>query len=123
MTTITLNLPDEMAGQLVALQDRLPALLYEVLKPKSAPLNGNALPSGTTHPAYREMFDFLASGPSPQQIIAHRPSTTLQERVAELLEKNREAQLNESESAELDGYEQAEDLLGMLKARAHLMNP
>jgi ABC-type cobalamin/Fe3+-siderophores transport system ATPase subunit len=123
MTTITLNVPDEMAGQLGALQDRLPALLYEVLKSKPSQRNASAIPSGATHPAYREVFEFLASGPSPRQIIAHRPSAALQQRVTELLEKNREAELSEEESAELDGYEQAEDLLGMLKARAHLVTP
>ncbi|HWX40042.1 MAG TPA: hypothetical protein VN345_02725 [Blastocatellia bacterium] len=31
MTTITLELPDDLATQLVSMRDRLPALLYEVL--------------------------------------------------------------------------------------------
>ena len=121
MMTITLKVPDEMAGQLDAMQERLPALLYEVLKSKPGQRSAAVIPSGAAHPAYREMFDFLASGPSPGQIIAHRPTAALQQRVAELLEKNREAGLSEGESAELDDYEQVEDLLGLLKARAHLM--
>lgn len=121
MMTITLNVPDEMAGQLDALQDRLPALLYEVMKSKSGRQSNAAVASSAAHPAYQEMFAFLASGPSPGQIIAHRPSAALRERLAQLLEKNSEAGLSEGESAELDGYEQVEDLLGLLKARAHLM--
>lgn len=88
MTTITLEIPDDLASQIDPL-----------------------------HPAYQEMIDFLASSPTPEQIIAHRPSALVQERLAELLEKNREDGLTEAEMAELDLYEQIDDLMSLLKAR------
>lgn len=121
MTTITLEISDELAAQISPMRNHLPALLYEVLKLRSAKKTAAYLKSGATHPAYKEMFDFLASGPTPQQIIAHRPSKSLQKRVAKLLEKNREEGLTEEETAELDGYEQADDLMSLLKARAYLL--
>jgi hypothetical protein len=112
-----------LAVQLDALRDHLPALLHEVLKPRPGEKTAGLLKSGTLHPAYCEMFDFLASGPTPEQIIGHQASLALRERVAELLEKNREAELSEEEAAELDGYEQVDDLMSLLKARARSMNP
>jgi len=69
------------------------------------------------------MFDFLRSGPTPAEIIAHRPGAELQDRVAQLLEMNREEGLTNEEEAELDGYEQVDDLMSLLKARARSMKP
>jgi len=123
MTTITLEVPDELATQLNSIRDHLPALLYEVLKSRPGEKTAGLLKSGASHPAYREMFDFLAAGPTPEQIIAHQPAADLQERVAELLDKNREEGLTEEEAAELDGYEQVDDLMSLLKARACAMKP
>src|SRR2546428_9906688 len=123
MTTITLEVPDELATQLNSLRDHLPALLYEVLKSRPSEKTAGLLKSGALHPAYREMFDFLAAGPTPEQIIAHRPAAELQERVAELLEKNREAGLTAEEEAELDGDEQVDDLMSLLKGRARSIRP
>jgi hypothetical protein len=67
-----------------------------------------------------ELFDFLMSGPTPEQIVAFRPSETTQERVRYLLDRNRNGVLTTEEQAELDGYEQAEHFMRMLKARARL---
>jgi hypothetical protein len=123
MTTITLELPDDLATQLVSMRDRLPALLYEVLNSKHEERAVGRLKSGGLHPAYREMFHFLAAGPTPEQIISHRPAAQLRERVAELLEKNRESGLTAEEEAELDDYEQVDDLMSLLKARARSVIP
>ena len=121
MTTITLEVPDELASELDSLRDHLPALLYEVLKSRPAGRTKGRLKSVAHHPAYREVFDFLATGPTPEQIISHRPTAELRERVFELLEKNREAGLNAEEEAELDGYEQVDDLMSLLKIRARML--
>jgi len=118
MTTITFEVPDDLAEQLGSVREHLPALLYEVLKSRSGKRTIRTLRAGITHSAYREMIDLLASGPTPEQIIAHKPSAPVQERLAELLDKNREAGLTEEEAAELDVYEQVDDLMGLLKARA-----
>ncbi len=44
----------------------------------------------------------LAKGPSPEEILRFRPSTSLVERSRELLEKNRANALTADEGAELD---------------------
>ena len=121
MTTITLEVPDELATQLNSVGNDLPALLYETLKSRAGEKTAGLVKSGALHPGYREMFDFLRSGATPAQIIAHRPAVELQDRVAWLLEKNREGGLTEEEDAELDGYEQVDDLMSLLKARARAM--
>ena len=123
MTTIKLEVSDELAAQLSAVRDHLPALLHEVLLARPLEQTSGILKSGALHPAYREMFDFLASGPTPKQIAAYRPSSPLQERVADLLERNRESGLSAEDSAELDGFEQVDDLLSLLAARARSIEP
>lgn len=39
--------------------------------------------------AYEEVIDFIASGPSAKQVIDFRPSPTANERVAELIEREK----------------------------------
>src|SRR5215467_10130305 len=123
MTTITLEVPDDLATQLVSMRDQLPALLHELLKSRPQGRMMGRLESGALHPAYQEIFDFLASGPTPERIISHRPAAQLQDRVAELLDKNREIGLTPDEEAELDDYEQVNALMFLLKARARTVVP
>ncbi len=118
MTTITLEVPDELAARLDQLRDHLPALLFEVLNSETGKNALRCLDGGPSDEIFDEMIDFLATGPTAQQIIAHKASEAMQTRLRELLDKNREEGLNESESAELDGFESVEDLMGLLKAKA-----
>lgn len=118
MTTITLEVPDELAAQVVALGGRLPDLLTKALKSEAAAKTAYANGAGISVPLYREITDFLASDPSPDQIIAFKISSTAQERLEELLDKNREEGLAADETAELDAYLQARDLMILLKANA-----
>ena len=121
MTTITLELPDELAARLVALRDRLPQLLsiaLELSPSSDVPLTLPALTPA--HPAFEEMLDFLASGPSPEKIVAFKVSPAAQARLEELLEKNRLEGLTDEEAAELDVYSQVNHILILLKARARL---
>ncbi len=53
MTTITLEVPDELATQLGAMRDHLPALLYELLKSLPVEKTRVRLMSGALHPGYR----------------------------------------------------------------------
>ncbi|HLY26670.1 MAG TPA: hypothetical protein VKQ72_10045 [Aggregatilineales bacterium] len=69
--------------------------------------------------AYEEVLEFLTSTPTPQQIIAFRPSEMTQARISTLLEANRNGQLTPQEHAELDEFEQIEHLMRRLKIRAH----
>ena len=87
MATITLELPDELAGNIHT--DALSALWREFVSARIAKVakaaNGNAAPS----PIYHEPLDFLASQPTREQVIAYRISPAAQERLSDLLYRNR----------------------------------
>jgi hypothetical protein len=69
-------------------------------------------------PLYREIIDFLASDPLPEELVAFKISTSAQQRLEDLLDRNREEGLSADETAELDAYLQARDLMILLKAEA-----
>lgn len=69
----------------------------------------------TYSPVYREVFDFLASGPSPDAIIAFRPSPETDSRLRHLLARSQAGTLTDDERAELDEFEQVEHFVRMLK--------
>jgi hypothetical protein len=126
MVELTIRVPDELAQQLEPFQDRLPALLtrlVEVLTPRVAVGDALALVSSPTDAplAYAEVLDFLLNRPTPQDIVAFKVSPAAQERLGELLAKNRLGELSETEVAELDLYEQLEHLMILLKAKARAL--
>jgi len=65
-----------------------------------------------------EIMDFLLSAPTPQEVIALRPSPQAQERLRYLLDSNRNESLNDAERAELETYQQVEHFVRRLKIRA-----
>jgi hypothetical protein len=64
---------------------------------------------------YDEIFKFLLSSPTPQQIIHLQPSEALQARVSALLAANRERKLLVDEEAELDEIENLNHFISMFK--------
>jgi hypothetical protein len=68
-----------------------------------------------------ELPDDLAAkvGPLREHLSVSGP---VQDRLRELLDKNREEGLTEAENAELDVFESVEDLMGLLKAKAHCVS-
>lgn len=77
-----------------------------------------ALPKPLDTNPSNEVFDFLLSKPTPEQVIALRPSEEAQARVRYLLDGNRNDTLNDSERAELEMYLQLEHFVRQLKIRA-----
>lgn len=69
---------------------------------------------------FDEITDFLISGPTPEQIIAFRPTDALDQRLHELLEKNSGIGISQDERAELDRFLQINHLMTILKAKARL---
>jgi hypothetical protein len=67
---------------------------------------------------FDEVLEFLASAPTQAQIIAFHPSPQMQQRVSELLEKNRQGILSSEEHAELDEFTRLEHFMRMLKIKA-----
>lgn len=74
---------------------------------------------------YEEVFEFLTSTPTPEQIIAFRPSDAAQERIRYLLDVNRNGILTAEERVELDELSQIEHFMRMLKiwARRKVAKP
>ena len=105
---VTIDLPDQVARRLEAKRVKLEDIIERGLQQ-----HGDG-----TSPHWREIIQFLASGPRPEEIVAFRPSETQVDRSRELLYKNRESQLTEAEEAELDQMEHINHLMTLLKAEA-----
>jgi hypothetical protein len=65
-----------------------------------------------------EILDFLASTPTPEQIIAYRPSDVLAQRLHDLLDQNRLGTLTSIQQDELDEFIRMNHFMNMLKIRA-----
>jgi len=65
-----------------------------------------------------EVDEFLTSTPSPQQILAFRPSEAMQTRLQHLVERARAAALTADERAELDEHLALENFMRRLKIKA-----
>ncbi len=70
-------------------------------------------------PFYEDVLDFLASGPSTQQVVEYRPSAVAQKRFSALIDANRRRTLSLGEEEELDHYIQMDRMLSLLKAKSY----
>jgi predicted transcriptional regulator len=113
LSAITLDLPDDLADRLRTLADRLPRILELGLRELDAS-------SPTQFSGAAEILEFLATLPSPEEVLAIRASAALQDRVSELLEKNRTGGLSPAEEDEWQRYQYVEHLVQLAKARAGL---
>jgi hypothetical protein len=113
MAQITIEVSEELAQKLVPMRDRLPEVLARGLAESSLPLNE----------VCRYVLEFLASNPSPEAILSFKMTVAMQERISDLLEKNRANELTIAESAELDGYERLNRFVRKFKIQAALSSP
>src|ERR1051326_7141893 len=104
MTTITLEVPDELPARIRTLGEDLTDLLFTALELHPSDKAALALKMAATRPVYPEMMDFLASSPTPKQIAAFNVSPSSQGRLEEL-------------EVELDVYELVEHSMIRLKAQ------
>ena len=65
-----------------------------------------------------DVMDILAELPSPEEVMALRPSLSLAKRISFLVEKKRSKGLKPEEAAEWRDIMQAEHLMRVAKARA-----
>jgi hypothetical protein len=107
MAQITIEVSDELARELAPIRDRLPEVLARALQEQHPVLNET----------YRYVLEFLASTPSPEAILSFTLPVAAQDRISDLLEKNRSGQLTPAESAELDEYVRIDNLVSLLKTR------
>lgn len=69
-------------------------------------------------PSYLEIIDFIAAGTTPQTVVDYRPSREAQQRVADLMAREKEGGLSPDEESELDHFMDLEHILRMAKGRA-----
>ena len=71
----------------------------------------------TASTVYDSVADFIA-GMNPEKVLGLKADPEMQERLEELIEKERTSGLNEEEKEELDHYIVLERLIRLAKARA-----
>jgi hypothetical protein len=111
---ITLTVPEELANRLRPALDQLPLILELGIRA----LNAGREPGGFTGLA--DVLEKLASLPTPEEVLALRPSPALQTRVEELLERNQSGGFSPDEQREWEQYQYVEHLVRLAKARAAL---
>lgn len=111
MSSITLDVPEELAERLRALADRLPRILDLGLRALSAEASWE-------YEGVADVLELLATLPAPEEVLALRASPRLQERIRELLEKSRRSSLSPEEELEWERIEYAEHLVRVAKAKA-----
>ena len=109
---ITIQVSDALGRQLQPFQERLPEVLErglrEVLAEKSKDFKDE-----------HAILELLTSQPTPEQVLAIRPSPELQARVSELLDRNKRGALSRQEETELERYLTLEHLVRLAKAYAY----
>lgn len=104
MTTLTIEVPNELAERLNQEKERLPELLVQCLHQPPLPVQ-----------AYRYVLDFLTSRPTPAEIAAFRPTPEMIERRRTLVAREHTGEITLTEKAELDEYDRLEHVVVMLK--------
>ncbi|MEM8718181.1 MAG: hypothetical protein AAGE84_02575 [Cyanobacteria bacterium P01_G01_bin.39] len=110
---ITLDLSEELVSRLNSVEDKLPQVIELGLRELNASpqdgFNGIA-----------EVLEFLATLPTPEEILALRPSEALQTQISNLLEKHRDRNLTDVEGKMWEQYQYLEHLIRKAKAKAYL---
>jgi hypothetical protein len=109
---VTIELPDQLAEDLQQFESQSASIIAAGLREVKAGLAGH-------FPGLSQLLEKLAELPSPQEVLALRPSPELDLRIRELLKKNREEGLSAEEQKEWSRYETLEHLVRIAKARAH----
>lgn len=113
MAQLTIEIPDSLLLELEQVRSQLPTLLTQWIAAS------RVVQPETQQTASQEVLSFLMRQPMPQDILSFKVSEVAQGRLKTLLDRNREGGLSEDESLELDGYEQLDQLMQMLKIRAY----
>jgi hypothetical protein len=112
---MTLNIPDELATRLEPLSSRVAQILEMGIREYRAQQTGQ--PAGLA--GLNDLLERLARLPTPEEVLALRPSAGLQERISELLARNEAHALSADEQAEWERYQYVEHLVRLAKAQAY----
>ena len=108
---VIIDLPENLAISLQSNKQNLPQIFEAGLREFKAS-------SSIGYKNVADVLEFLASLPTPKEILELRPSEDLQARIGELLEKNRREGLSEAEEKTWSSYEFVEHLVRIAKAKA-----
>lgn len=108
MVEIKMQITDTLAQRLQPMYDWLSTVL-------ELSLIGFKTPAVQTA---SEIIDFLATGPSPNEVMAYHVSDRAQERLRRLLAVHEAGLASAEEQAELDEIERIEHVVVMLKTQA-----
>jgi hypothetical protein len=103
---------DVLGQQLRRFRQRLPEILERGLREMLAEEPGEFQDENA-------IIELLTSQPTPEQVLAIRPSSELQARVSELLGRSKDGELSRQEETELERYLTLEHLVRLAKAHAH----
>ncbi len=78
------------------------------------------MPSTATRTVFDVITDFLASDPTPEQLITYHLPDDLQARVDQLVERNGEGQLTFDDQQELLDFMRADEMMALLKVKTKL---
>ncbi|MBI3360311.1 MAG: hypothetical protein HY023_04295 [Chloroflexi bacterium] len=109
---ITIEVPDTLWRQLQNLKGRLPEILERGLREMSAE-GSNGFKDENA------IMELLASQPTPEQVLAIRPSSEFQARVSDLLYQSKQGELSRQQETELERYLMLEHLVRLAKAHAY----
>ncbi len=107
MVQITMQLSDQLAGQILPARRWLPAVLELSLARLETPAAETS----------SEIIDFLLGNPTQDEVLAYPALDRAQHRLQRLLALNEAGLLSEDEQAELAELERLEHILIMLKAQ------
>jgi hypothetical protein len=108
---LTVDISDDLAVRISDLSNALPRVLMLGLRELHAEDLGG-------FNGFSDVLEFLASLPTPQEILALRPSPALQEEMEQLLEKSRDTGLNAEEEERWRRLEYLEHLVRKAKIHA-----
>lgn len=113
---VTLTVPDELASEfhLQSMDDEELAQIFE-----RALRRRNGVQS-VEFEGLTDVLEILAELPTPEEVLALRPSDELQRRISVLLEKNQLAELSPEEKDWWEQYQYIEHLVRIAKGRAAL---
>ena len=108
---ITIEVPDTLEHQVQRFRSRLSEALERGLRELSAEESADFRDENA-------IIDLLSSRPTPEQILAIRPSPEFQERVSDLLYRGKQGELSREEESNLDRYLLLDHIVRLSKARA-----
>lgn len=109
--SLTVTIPEELADDIRPFEQSIPEILQKEVSARESC-------DDPVYVGFSDVLETLVRRPSPDVVLALRPSSALQARLDELLEKNRTTRLTPDEWRELNRYTYLNHLVRMAKAEA-----